>query len=101
MPVLWGYSPVRMLARLGQQRESVTNPFLKFTPGRTISARVCFIAHSESQRWSSVRMSTMLGLGGGGTCCAVAGTELTAVVASRRTAASGRNVRRSLDRRVV
>src|SRR5918992_1059537 len=50
-----------MLARLGQQSEFTTNPFENVTPCPTSSRRTFGIAASVSQRWSSVRTSTMLG----------------------------------------
>jgi hypothetical protein len=55
------YSPLRIDARLGQHEELVTNALVKFTPWSTRSDCTVGIAHRESHRWSSVRISTMLG----------------------------------------
>src|SRR5207247_3823477 len=55
------YSPVRMLARLGQQSELTTNMFVKSTPCSTSSDRTFGMAHRVSHRWSSARMNTMFG----------------------------------------
>lgn len=63
---------MRIVERLGQQNEFVTNALVKVTPWSTRSLRTFGIDQSVSQRWSSVRMRTMFGClvpaGGGGGC---------------------------------
>src|SRR5438132_5340016 len=69
-PVECEYSPVRMVARLGQHRELTRKALANVMPWATRSRCTIGMAHSVSHRWSSVRTSTMLGpdgrWGGGG-----------------------------------
>src|SRR6185437_1541849 len=80
--------PVRIVERLGQQSELVTNAFVNVTPWSTSRRRTTGIDHSVSQRWSSVRMRTMLGCRGpasGGGVTVVGGAAPPAVVAELRS----------------
>src|SRR5205823_12105330 len=60
-PVWLEYCPVRIDARLGQQSESDTKPLVNVTPWADRSRCTFGMAASVSNRWSSVRISTMLG----------------------------------------
>src|SRR5437763_8041117 len=76
-----------MLARLGQHSEFTTNPFVNSTPWSTSSRCTFGICASVFHRWSSVRMSTMLGP------CGVGGPQqvrksVTATNAATSTAAT-------------
>src|SRR6266508_1248560 len=61
-PVVWEYWPLRMLARLGQHSGFTTKLLVKVIPWPTSSDCTSGIASSVSHRWSSDRISTMLGL---------------------------------------
>src|SRR6266542_3076849 len=50
-----------MLVRLGQHREFTTNALMNLTPCCASRFRTFGIAHSVSERWSSVRMTTTFG----------------------------------------
>src|SRR3954468_13021233 len=60
-PVWCEYCPVRIDARLGQQRLFGTNALVKVTPWATNRRCTFGIQSSVSQRWSSVRIRRMLG----------------------------------------
>src|SRR6185437_2144989 len=81
--------PVRIVERLGQQSELVTNAFVNVTPWSTSRRRTTGIDQSVSQRWSSVRMRTMFGCrgpaSGGGGVTVAGGAAPAAVVAELRS----------------
>src|SRR5438093_13073225 len=60
-PVVCEYWPVRMVVRLGQHSEFVTNPLSNVTPRAARRASTWGMADRVSQRWSSVRIKTILG----------------------------------------
>src|SRR2546421_11412117 len=77
-PVECEYSPVRMVARLGQHKELTRKALANVMPWATRSRCTIGMAHSGSHRWSSGRTSTMLGpdrRGGGGAVGRVMGGE--------------------------
>src|SRR4051812_33665518 len=78
-----------MDVRLGQHNELTTNALGKVTPRSIRSRRTEGIAHSESQRWSSVRTSTMFGPDGGSAECAGRYATPVSTAAARTTAMSG------------
>src|SRR5207253_2138631 len=60
-PVLCAYRPVRMPAREGQHRGVVVNPFVNVVPPLANRRRVAGMTPRVPMRWSSVRMTRMLG----------------------------------------
>ncbi len=88
------YWPVRIVARDGQQTEVVTNAFVNVIPCFASRFSTFVICETASQRWSSLRMTTMLGrLGAAGR----AGRAEAPPDAARtaKTAAAGAPKRRS------
>ena len=78
-PVVCGYWPVRIDARLGQQSELVVNDSENVTPRSTSERWTSGIDQSVSHRWSSVTISR---IEGGSSSCAIAGAARHRVVTS-------------------
>src|SRR5678815_2391768 len=82
-----------MLARLGQHSGLDTYPFSNEMPFVTSSAFTVGIAQSVSHRWSSVRISTMLGGGASRVTDATAVGELDPPPSTGSTDTSAQPVR--------